>query len=290
MLVMHSENWDDLRFVLAVAEAGTVSGAARTLGVNHATVLRRVAAFEARHEVAVFERGPGGYAVPRDRARVIEAAREAASGHLAVARILAGARVPLSGAVRVTSTDTFCVAVLPVLVAGILAEAPTLRIDVLSSNAHSDLARLEAEIAVRPAARLPEELFGEEAGQLGFAIYAPAADPGIRPWLRLSGVLSRVAAASWIAEACAEDPVAGAGDSFVTLREMVAAGQGRAVLPCVLGDGDPRLARREADMPPFQVPIWVASHTDLADSPRVSAVRARLVTGLRGMADRLKGR
>ena len=49
MRFMHSENWDDLRFVLAVAETGTVSGAARLLGVNHATVLRRVAAFETRH-------------------------------------------------------------------------------------------------------------------------------------------------------------------------------------------------------------------------------------------------
>lgn len=287
---MHSENWDDLRFVLAVAEAGTVSGAARALGVNHATVLRRVAAFEAHHGVAVFERGPNGYAVPRGRARVIQAAREAAAGHLAVARLLAGARAPLSGAVRVTSTDTFCVAVLPVIIAGILGDAPKLRIDVLSSNAHADLGRLEADIAVRPAARLPDDLIGEEAARLGFAVYAPVRDPANRVWLGLSGTLSRVVVAAWLAETQPGEPVAGGGDSFVTLREMVATGQGRAVLPCILGDGDPRLVRREADMPPFSVPIWVASHADLADSPRLAAVRSRLVAGLRGMADRLRGR
>ncbi len=288
---MHRENWDDLRYVLAVAETGSVSAAARALGVNHATVLRRVAAFEERHGVLVFERTPTGYSVPRDRLRLIEAAREAEAAHLAVDRLVAGARAPLAGAVRVTSTDTFCLAVLPQALMRLRAEAPELRIDLLCSNAHADLARIEAEIAVRPALELPEDLAGEAAAELGLAAYAPAADPDTAAWLGLSGPLARSkSVAEWMKANVAPTALTGAADSFVVLREMAAAGQGKALLPCVLGDGDPRLTRLEGTLPEFAVPIWVASHADLADAPRLSAVRARLAEALRADASRLRGR
>jgi DNA-binding transcriptional LysR family regulator len=283
------ENWDDLRFVLAVADTGSVSAAARALGVNHATVLRRVSAFEERHGLRLFDRTATGYVVPRDRVRLIEAAREAEAAHLAVARLVAGARAPLAGAVRVTSTDTFCLAVLPAVLARLRVEAPELRIDLLSSNEHSDLARIEAEIAVRPAPRLPDDLAGEAVAQLGFALYAPADRPDAGRWLGLSGSLTRSPAAEWMRRLAAGQALAGAADSFVVLREMVAAGQGRSVLPCVLGDADPRLVRIDSGGERVSVPVWVACHADLADAPRLAAVRRRLGAALRADAARLLG-
>jgi DNA-binding transcriptional LysR family regulator len=288
--IMHRDNWDDLRFVLAVAETGSVSAASRELGVNHATVLRRVAAFEERHGFLVFERTPTGYAVPRDRQRIIEAARSAEAAHLAVIRLISGARAPLSGAMRITSTDTFCQSVLPRALMRLKADAPELRIDVLSSNSHADLSRIEAEIAVRPTNDLPEDLTGEVAADLGFAVYAPADAPNTSAWLGLSGVLARSKAADWLKDAIATQELAGAADSFVTLREMVAAGQGRAVLPCILGDDDARLIRLPEAMPDIVVPVWVASHVDLADAPRIAAVRSRLAEALRADAARIRGR
>ncbi len=287
---MHKANWDDLRFVLAVAETGSVSAAARTLGVNHATVLRRVAAFEAQHGVTIFRRSATGYEVPGDRRQLIEAAREAAAAHLAVVRLVAGVRSPLQGAVRITSTDTFCSTVLPGAIARIRAAAPDLRLDLLSSNTHADLARIEVEIAVRPAATLPEELRGEQAAELGFAAYAPASAPEVLRWLAPEGALLRSRAAEWLQATVGPAELSGGADSFVTLREMAAAGQGRTVLPCILGDGDPRLERLDGAMPDLAVPVWVASHADLADVPRLAAVRARLVAALAADAARLRGR
>lgn len=278
---MHRDNWDDLRFVLTVAETGSVSAAARQLGVNHATVLRRVAAFEERHGLSVFERTPTGYAVPRDRARLIEAAREAEAAHLAVVRVIAGARAPLSGAVRVTSTDTLCYAVLPSVLARLRAAAPGLRLDLVCSNAHADLSRIEAEIAVRPAMSLPADLVGEAVADLHFAVYAPGLEPGKEAWLGLSGSLVRSRPAEWMRTTVQAETLSGAADSFLILREMVAAGQGRAVLPRILGDGDPRLTRVDGVMPAMSVPIWVASHADMADAPRLAAVRSRLASAIR---------
>ncbi|MDJ0628241.1 MAG: LysR family transcriptional regulator [Rhodobacter sp.] len=285
---MHKGNWDDLRFVLAVAENGSVSAAARSLGVNHATVLRRIAAFEARHGSPVFERTARGYVIPPDRLRLIEAAREVENAILAVDRMLEGAHPPLRGVVRITSTDTLCHTVLPPILADLAGEAAGLRLELICANAHLDLARMHADIAVRPAQTLPDDLDGIAVGHLGFAVYATRPDPG--RWLGLSGPLTRSRPAEWLAGAVPSATLAGSADSFVTLREMAAAGLGRAILPCLLGDADVRLWRQGAPVPEAEVPIWVAAHADLADAPRIRVVRDRLAAALRDKEATLLGR
>ena len=285
---MHKTNWDDLRFVLAVAESGSVSAAARALGVNHATVLRRIAAFEDAEGAALFDRTPQGYVVPPDRLRVIEAAREAAMAIEAVSRMIRGAGSALSGAIRITSTDTFCTTVLPGIVAELQAGSPGLRIDLICTNAHVDMARLNADITVRPAQRLPDDLAGEAAGHLGLGVYAP---PGQERalWLGLRGAISRSPVAAWIEQTVPPDQVTGGADSFVVLREMVASGLGRAFLPVCLAEGDPRLRRLPDVTPAMSVPIWVASHVDLAEAPRLRQLRSRLVLALKAQRSRLAG-
>ncbi|MGI1663286.1 LysR family transcriptional regulator [Palleronia sp. KMU-117] len=285
---MHSENWDDLRYVLAVADLGSVSAAAKALGVNHATVLRRVAAFETRSGAQIFHRGPRGYVVRAEQRRLIEAAREVEAGFGALDRMMRGAQAPLAGVVRVTSTDSFTSVVLPPIVARLMADEAALRIELLTGNQHSDFARLQADVAVRPAQSLPDDLRGEVAADLGFAAYARA-DTTEGPWLGLSGVLARTVAAKWLDEAGVGDRVAGRADSFVTLTALVGAGAGRAVLPCILGDRAPGLVRLGDGRPLASVPVWVACHADLVEAPRLKAVRGALATGLAAMAAPLAG-
>lgn len=285
---MHRFNWDDLRFVLSVAESGSVSAAARQLGVNHATVLRRIAAFEAAQGTVIFDRAVQGYAVLPDKLRVIEAAREAQAAMAAVGRTIRGTEAQLAGAVRVTSTDTFCTAVLPAIVAELAGHSGALQIELLCTNAHLDLGRLNADISVRPALRLPEDMAGEKAGELGVAVYA-AQGGGAAHWLGQRGAIGRSAPAAWVADNIAPDDVVGGADSYIVLRELVAAGQGRSFLPCCIAEGDTRLQRLAKAGPLIKVPIWVASHADLADAPRLRQVRARLVAALRARAGVLAG-
>ena len=268
---MHSANWDNLRFVLAVADKGSLSGAAKALGVNHATVLRRVAAFEEEHGGAVFDRSAAGYRVLPDRARVIEAARDVASAMGSVERLMHGARAPVRGVVRISSTDSLCQTVLPGFVAGMHEMSPGLRLEFSSSNAHLDFARLQADIAVRPAVRLPDELTGQIAARMTFRAYAV---PGASGWLGLSGPLMRSSPAVWIADNVGPEAITGAADSFMVLREMALAGVGVAYLPGYLGQG---LEPRPDLAPEIQVPVWVASYTELADVPRIRVVREQLV-------------
>ncbi len=285
---MHRDNWDDLRFVLAVAERGSVSAAARVLGVNHATVLRRIAAFEDRHGGPIFDRTARGYAISPDKARIVEAARGVEAAMLAVGRVIEGTQAPLSGVVRVTSTDTFCHHLLPRILAGLRRDAADLQVDLICSNAHLDLARLDADVTVRPALDLPGELTGQTPARLAFAAYA--AHGADERWLGLGGPLERSRPGLWLADHLGGDKVAARADSFVTLRAMAVAGLGRAILPCILGGSEPRLVRLPLPLPDLAVPIWVAAHTDMAEVPRIHAVRSYLADALAGAAPDLEGR
>lgn len=275
---MHSArpraNWDDLRYVLAVAEAGSVSAAARDLGVNHATVLRRVAAWEEAFGAEVFERGAQGYHLRPDRVALIEAARSAAEAMARVGQMMGGTGPGGGEPVRITSTDSLCQAVLAPAMGRIAAQVAPDRVALLAGNAHLDLARLQAEVSVRPAQVLPEGMAGEAAGVLGFAVYAR---PGAAArWLGLSGAPGRSAPARWMAGAVDPEAIVASADSFLSLRDMARAGLGRAVLPCILGDRAEGLERVEAGMPRIEVPVWVACHADLAQVPRFVRLRQAL--------------
>lgn len=278
---MRKVNWDDLRFVLAVAETGSVASAARSLGVNHATVLRRIASVEERAGRPIFERTPTGYRLPPDRMALVEAAREVSAAISGVEDILME-RQEGRRAVRITSTDTLCATVLPPITARMSADGVV--VDLRVSNLHLDLGRLHADIALRLTPALPPDLAGEQAGMLGMAVYR--APGGQADWLGLRGPLRR---ARLLMEALPAEARAASGgaDSFVALTRMAAAGAGRALLPCILADEDPRLERQSAVL--ASIPIWVASHIELADSPRLTRLRRRIGQGLEERAAALSG-
>lgn len=284
---MHRDNWDDLRFVIAVAETGSVSQAARRLGVNHATVLRRVSDFESRHGTAVFEKTTRGYRVLTDKRDVIKAAKVAEAAMSAVGQLAGGNTGDLRGSTRVTSTDTIAQFVLPRIVAEIQKRSDGMFVEMISSNAHLDLAAHRIDVAVRPTIDLPADLEGEAVAMLGFAVYATNDETA--PWLGLSGPLARSMAGRWMAENVAGDQIAATSDSFIVLRELVAAGCGKAILPCFLGDADRRLLRIDAGAPYFKVPIWVASHVDVSASVRSKALRAAFASRLTEISDALSG-
>ncbi|RZW08242.1 MAG: LysR family transcriptional regulator [Rhodobacteraceae bacterium] len=270
-------NWDDLRFVLAVADHGSVARAARALSVNHATVLRRIAAFETRHGLKVFERTPNGYQISPERRALVEALREAQTAVGQVERLIDAERPGVANAIRITSTDAFCHFVLPGIIAHVSREL-TNPISLLSGNAHLDFARLQADITVRPAVALPEELAGEKVGAFRFGIYAD--DPAQTGWLGLEGAIARSVAGKWQQKHFSAADIAIASDSFVALADLAAAGRGRTLLPAFVGDATPGLVLIDTpdDIP--AVPVWVASHVDLLKSGRLKRTRTLLCNAL----------
>ncbi|GAA3877166.1 LysR family transcriptional regulator [Celeribacter arenosi] len=288
---MHRPNWDDYRFVLSVARTGSVSGAARELGVNHATVLRRVAGIEQRLGVQLFDKSVRGYEISADKLRIIEAAREVEAAVGAVERLARVGEAPLAGVIRLTSTDTFCHVVLPPIVAKLASQERGLSFELLSTNAHLDLARLHADVTIRPTFKLPEDLHGEMAAYLGVGYYTRADAPEDH-WIGTAGSIARSHITQKLHDVLdsMNVKITAAADSFLTLRTLAEAGMGRTLLPCVLGDASPTLVRFEGPVEIAPVPVFVASHIDLADAPRMRQARHRIARALAAEADSLLGR
>ena len=99
-------DWDDLRLVLAIARGAGLSGAARLLGLNHATVFRRLNALEARLQVRLFDRSPRGYQPTPAGQRAAGAAERVETELLALDREISGRDQQLSGVLRVTASET----------------------------------------------------------------------------------------------------------------------------------------------------------------------------------------
>ena len=263
--------------ILAVIDHGSVAAAARALEVNHATVLRRIAEFETRTGVRMFDKTTRGYQVSPDRRDVIEAMREAADALGTVDRLLNRARPSLSGGLRITTTDSLAQYILPGLLPE-LVETNGTAVELMVDNAHIDFARMQAHLTVRPAPQLPPELDGLPGGYINFAVYDLATHAADRPWLGLTGPLARSIAADWMRSQGGE--IAAHGDSFLALAAMASAGLGRTILPTYVGDAHPALVRimQPQDLP--RVPVWVGAHVDFGRSPRIRKARKHLAAAL----------
>ncbi|WP_068113326.1 LysR family transcriptional regulator [Tropicimonas marinistellae] len=268
---MNKSQWDDIRYVLAVAETGSLNAAAAKLGVTHATVLRRVSIFERHHGQEVFQKLPTGYRLLPDAEPILVAARNVREAVLYMDKVFVGADPLLSGPVRIASTDSVCSTILAPIVEKISRKHPDLKIVVLSANTHHDFLSLSADIAVRPAIALDHEFLGVKVGYFDFAVYE--ADNGNDIWLGLDGPLQDIPVGKWMQDTLAPDQIGIRADSFLALREFAAGGSGRCFLPDFVGESDTRLHRWPEVVPTFRTPIWVATLRELSSNARFRAVK-----------------
>ena len=267
---MHRLRWDDLQFVHAVVEHGSLSAAARTLGVNHATVHRRIAALEESFGVGLFDRLPGGYRL-RPEGREILGALERIDGEAnRIERSFLGVRRSIEGTFRITTTDTIATLMLPRHLDDLRRVHPEARIELGVTNLRLDMAQPVAEIAIRPIRQLPDDMSGEQAGDLRFRVFGskdyltgnPSADMSDHRWLGVSPTISRSPAGEWQGRVFDEVPAMTA-DSFFPLATMAAAGMGLAMLPVFLGRSYPDLMEAEQFPDSPSIPFWIAAHADL---------------------------
>jgi molybdate transport repressor ModE-like protein len=272
-------DWDDLRYALAVAEAGSLAAGARQLGVNHTTAMRRIAAFEERLGMRLFERLPGGYVLTPGGEELIETARRIGDSVTALERRLAGSDLRISGTVRVTTTDTLAASLLPGILAALKTAHPGIDVDIAVSNVFLNLTRREADIAIRPADDPPPGLFGRRLSSIGFAVYGatmldvrqqPATEVlSYHPWIAPDDSLSATAVSRWMVAALPDAAIAIRADSLVTMRQLAEAGMGLVALPCYLGDRSPQLRRLTPPLDAIRTGLWILTHEDLRRTARI---------------------
>jgi DNA-binding transcriptional LysR family regulator len=290
--------WNDLRVVMAVAQEGTLSGAARRLRVTHSTVFRRLGAIEKDLGVRLFERFRDGYSATAAGEAAAALASRFADDFLALERTLSGQDLRPSGVVRITTSDTIC----PILMRhapALRAAHPEILLEITVSNAMANLTRREADIAVRPIAEAPETLVGRRIADIAYAIYGSPSylsghrdgDPSNFQWVGLDDTLAMTAIARWMAENVPENQIGVRVDALPALRDAACAGIGTVLLPCYLGDEEPRLRRvAVADRPRAYSALWLLTHSDLRRTARIRAVMDFLAAALSSERALFEGR
>jgi DNA-binding transcriptional LysR family regulator len=274
-------DWSDYRYFLAVARAGSLSAAARQLRVDQSTVGRRLAALEAQVGARLFDRTPEGYALTADGEGVRAEVEQLERGFLAVERRLAGGDARLAGTVRLATTETFATAFLIPHLGRLRAEHPALALELVLANHLVDLARREADLALRVGAPPKQpNLIARRIGVGGFALYAVPrylarnGTPQLRGGLRghavigYGGDLAAAPLGRWLAEHAPTAEVVLRANTIEAVRGAVAAGLGLGVLPCMVADK----LERVGGSPLGSTPIWTIVHADLVRNARVRAV------------------
>ena len=281
-------DWDDLRFALAVSETGSLTAAARRLGVNHTTVLRRVNGLEGKLGVRLFERLATGYVPTVAGTEALEVAGALGATVDSLERRLAGQDLRLSGPLRVTTVDTNLI--MPHL-AAFRAEHPDVTIDLVAASAMANLTRRDADVAVRSANDVPETLVGRRICDVAFAVYGatPEARLDKGPWIGLDESLAETAIAGWLRKLPPSATFSCRVDSMSAAREAVRHGLGLALMPCYIGDPTPGLVRL-APVPEVRPGLWLLTHEDLRRTARVRAFLDFLGRRLAGDRDLLEGR
>ncbi len=261
---MSEPDLDDLRLVAALAQGRGARHAASQLGAHVATVYRRLQALEARLGLPLFERADGDFQPTPAGAELVAAADDVLARLGVLQRRLSADRGQLVGELSVTTTDSL----FPLLVRAIapfLAAHPEVRLRLTVANAMADMARRDADIAVRPTATPPETLIGRRVAPVDFAVYGAGA-PAPERWIVLDESLSSVPSARWAKQRA--DPSALRVNSMWAAAEACAAGLGRAVLPGYLA----RLFPIQPVEPPIaelESAVWMLFHPDHRTTPRV---------------------
>jgi len=293
---MHSWDWSDLRYVLAVAHEGSAAAAARALGVNHSTVVRRVRTFEDNSGVRVFDHLSTGYRLT-DEGRVFLAAAESIDGVLhELGRSIVRSDDDLTGHVRITTTDSIAPLFVDKL-AELRGAHPHVTIDLLITNTRLNLDALDADIAIRPTLKPPERLVGRKICDVGFGLYvsrdllAGVDEPAVEklPTLGLGGPLASSSLGQWLDESPLTGPIAMRCDTFMLLLALAEEGAGCTILPCWLGEPSQRLQRVGPDLLEFRNHLWLLYHSDVRRSRRVQVVADGLVTALRAKRGLIEG-
>lgn len=281
--------WDDLRTILAITRAGSLSGAARGLTVSHATVFRRLGGIEKRLGVKLFERGRGGYAPTPAGEEVAAAAARIEEEVVGVERRVVGRDLRPAGTVRVTTTDTLLIGLLSPVFAAFREAYPDIALEVSVSNTLFNLSRREADVAIRPAREPPEHLIGRRLRTIEQAVYGsavafreadsvPAADAA--SWVGPDEAMVYRQLDAWMAGHGADDHCWYRADTLFGMYAAVREGVGAAVLPHYLCDADPRLVRLGGMIPEMASELWLLSHPDLRGVARVRALTAFMAEAL----------
>lgn len=289
-------DWNRARAFLVTAEEGSLSAAARALGMAQPTLGRQVRTLEEELGVVLFERAGKGLILTPSGVELVEHVRAMGEAATRVSLSASGQSQSVEGSVTITATEVASAFVLPSIVAKLRVLHPGIQIEIVATNALRDLRRREADIAVRSVRPSDPNLIARRVKDGTARLY------GAKSYLAAAGDLSTpeaLSAAAFIGfdeneqfvQALESHGLKLSSNSFPILCgshlvqwEMVKSGLGIGVMTEHVGDAEPLVARVAPWLPGFQYEIWIVAHRALNSSRRVRIVFDRLLKELQQLA------
>ena len=270
-------DWEDLHHFVTLAREGTLSAAARTLGVDHATVARRVAALEDSTGLKLIDRRSRATTLTDDGKRIAMVAAPMEEAAFAIGRAAQAAKPGVDGEVTVSAPPNFASSVIAPQLVRLRQQYPGIRIKLIGEKRQASLSRREADIALRLMRPVEAGLFVRKIGSFGFSLYgAPGylekTPPHAFAFIGYDASLADSPQEIWLRSIIGEREVVLRTNDLETQAAAARSGLGIAALPHYLGDGDPRLERHVVTQRPVSRDVWLAVHRDLRQVPAVRAV------------------
>lgn len=289
--------WNDVAVILAICRAGSLARAARTMGLTHSTVFRRLNAIEKKTGVRFFDRLPHGYVMTESGEAAKRFGERMESEMHALGREILGRDMRLQGKVRMTAPEGLATTLLPPVLAAFHREHPDVSVELIVSSFALDLALREADIALRVTNSPPDTSLGRKICGFGNNLYASPAYLQTRrntpltehAWIMSEGSIDWIIPMIWKKRSRAEEQIVMSSNSIMAAVDAARAGMGVVTLPSFLGDPDPALETVPHRLDDLQLELWVLTHPDLRHTARVKVLMTHVHTGLGEQSRLLEG-
>lgn len=290
-------NWDDARVFLAVCRESTLRGAARVLGVDQATVGRRVTALEKSLSATLFLRTSEGYALTAVGEAALQAVEKMEVSALELERQILGLDDRLTGTVRVSTTDSLAIDFLIPAIARLHDKHPDVRVQLDASTQMISLAKREADIAVRNArpdnpdliarriARWPVGLFASQEYVDSHGVPEPGSAFEGHDLVAYQPYLASNKEMTLVSEPVSRGRIVSSLSSGLLVRRAIAAGLGLGEIPVYMGERDGLVRLWPERTRPVPYDVWLVTHADLRHTARVRAVIDEIVAGFSGTGE-----
>lgn len=283
---MKNISWDDLHIFLHVAESGGLSAAARQTGLSAPTIGRRMLALEQQTGRALFQRAQTGYGLTPDgqallaRVRTMQVAAGPVQDYLATLTDTPMIRLSAGTATAMFLADK---------ISALARPGDGFRLNFVTTEAVLDIAHREIDLGIRNCAPGSGNLASRLLGTLRFAAYRShgASRPELLEWVAMDPDHARHPAALWLHRQ--NVPVAVMANSAATVHALVRAGAGIGVMPCMVGDCDPALARVGPVIEELTETQHLVMHADDRHRPPLRRLIERIVSVYATNADLLAG-
>lgn len=277
-------DWNRARAFLVTAEEGSLSAAARALGMAQPTLGRQVSALERELGVALFLRAGRGLMLTPSGLELMDHVRAMGDAASRMSLAASGKAQAIEGTVSISASEVDAAFRLPALVRRLRQEAPGIDIEIVATNSESDLRRREADIAIRNYRPTQPDLVARRIRELHGRIYAT---PAYLESIGNPTTPEAVSAADFIGFPQADEFLAALGRfglslsrrSLVMVSEShlvqwahVKQGLGIGIMAADIGDAEPDVVRVLPDVDPIAFPVWLVAHRDLHTSRRVRLV------------------